>query len=1026
MRRDLPPKPFPLSLQSLIGAFIALLVLGIGLTSENANASAPAFAGLVIPQAPQVPNTYAPECGPNWNVVPSPNVGNDNHLLGVDGVASDDVWAVGEHAIGDAFQTLVEHWDGSAWSVVPSPNVAGNFSNSLREVTAISSSDVWAVGRGGDAGALIEHWDGSVWSVIPGGYVETYNALTSIDAISSNDVWAVGNVGNRTLIEHWDGSAWSVIPSPNVGTNANTLFDVDAISSNDVWAVGNYAQEDDPENQALAMHWDGNEWTIVTVPNPKAPEGYLHGTYLHAVSAVSSNDVWAVGNYWPQGPDSPRTLTVHWDGSAWSVVPSPSPDELGSYLRGVNAESSSDVWAVGYDANGRPLIEHWDGSAWSVVPDSITGYNLFDVVAVSSDDVWAVGTTSNETLIARYNPIPCSPTPTPIYTPEPPRCPGERFTDVCPTDYFYQHVLDLNDLDIVSGYNTVPPCESQAHIPCFKPYNWATRGQIAKVVSLSAGFSEPPGEQLFEDVPSGHTFYDYIQRMANRSIAIGYPCGGPGEPCNPPNNRPYFRPANTVSRGQLSKMAALAFGFNEPVSGQSFEDVPPGHTFYEYIERLARRGIIEGYPCGGPGEPCVPPDMRPYFRPGNHISRGQIAKIVNLARTHPTPTPTATRTRVPTRTPGTPTVTPTPGTPTATPTCAPSSKGWTAGQPLPTPVARGFGAYFPANGKFYSLGGRSTDVPGDAQLNPLEYDPGTDTWVAKSALFSDQQTSNVQGGVVILDGTPVIIVVGGSAGGGTGGTDETRVYNPVDDTLVTLTADPWPPGLTTVPGGSAVVDNKVYILGGFVINTGMSNEIWEFNPEAFEGERWTLMPTTLPAGRGYIPSVAIDGIIYMAGGSDWDGSTIHDTDFSYKYDPAAGTIKPIATIPRLTAETRAVNIGGKMWVLGGGRDLPNPSNQVDIYDPVADSWTTGLPFITARRNFSADTDGAGKIYLAGGYSGSTPVAHMQIYNPLVVCGTSTPIATHTPVPTTTVTPTPFAPQPALPADAKVRHRVETS
>ena len=59
---------------------------------------------------------------------------------------------------------------------------------------------------------------------------------------------------------------------------------------------------------------------------------------------------------------------------------------------------------------------------------------------------------------------------------------------------------------------------------------------------------------------------------------------------------------------------------------------------------------------------------------------------------------------------------------------------------------------------------------------------------------------------------------------------------------------------------------------------------------------------------------------------------------------------------------------GTVWVLGGGRDAPNPSNEVDIYDPVADAWTLGPAFTAARRNFAADIDPAtGNIWAVGGY-----------------------------------------------------------
>jgi hypothetical protein len=67
--------------------------------------------------------------------------------------------------------------------------------------------------------------------------------------------------------------------------------------------------------------------------------------------------------------------------------------------------------------------------------------------------------------------------------------------------------------------------------------------------------------------------------------------------------------------------------------------VPPSSTFYPYIQRLNGRGIINGYACGSPGEPCVAPQNRPYFRPNNNVTRGQISKIVDLCRQQPSSGP---------------------------------------------------------------------------------------------------------------------------------------------------------------------------------------------------------------------------------------------------------------------------------------------------------------------------------------------------------------------------------------------------
>jgi hypothetical protein len=104
-----------------------------------------------------------------------------------------------------------------------------------------------------------------------------------------------------------------------------------------------------------------------------------------------------------------------------------------------------------------------------------------------------------------------------------------------------------------------------------------------------------------------------------------------------------------------------------------------------------------------------------------------------------------------------------------------------------------------------------------------------------------------------------------------------------------------------------------------------------------------------------------------------------DTTNSFSFNPATNTIGSIAPIPRATGETRALNFNGNMYVMGGGRVAPNPSTEVDIYNPGTNTWSIGTPFVTARRNFPTDTDGTSRIWLAGGYAPSTPTANMEIF-----------------------------------------------
>jgi hypothetical protein len=193
-----------------------------------------------------------------------------------------------------------------------------------------------------------------------------------------------------------------------------------------------------------------------------------------------------------------------------------------------------------------------------------------------------------------------------------------QFSDVPQGSTFYLNIRCLACRGIINGYLD----------GTFRPNNSVTRGQLSKIVANADGLSDPQPDQMFQDVPPGSTFQVYIGRLASRGYMAGYPCGGPGEPCVPPDNLPYFRPNANATRGQISKIVSNAAGFSEPVSGQTFEDVAVGSSFYTYTARLANRGIMSGYQCGGPSEPCVPPDNLPYFRPNTNATRGQTSKIV--------------------------------------------------------------------------------------------------------------------------------------------------------------------------------------------------------------------------------------------------------------------------------------------------------------------------------------------------------------------------------------------------------------
>jgi hypothetical protein len=350
------------------------------------------------------------------------------------------------------------------------------------------------------------------------------------------------------------------------------------------------------------------------------------------------------------------------------------------------------------------------------------------------------------------------------------------------------------------------------------------------------------------------------------------------------------------------------------------------------------------------------------------------------------------------------------GTPTPTPTATPAACSWSFGPDMPSPDVRSVGVFFPANGKFYAMGGRAFDGGGGEFVNPFEYDPVANSWTTKSAAYPDNQVNNMACGVLNDAGTDYIYCAGGSESATSTTTGRVFRYDPIADVITTVAGGDWPPGANTIlPGGFAVFGNHLFTLGGFDILNGVGiNQIWEFTPSP---AGWEQKGATLPVPLGYIPTTTIGGFIYTGGGSDITGGVLTDTTNSFKYDPAADSISTIAPIPRATGETRGLNFNGLMYVMGGGRVAPNPSNEVDIYDPGTDTWSVGIPFSNPRRNFPTDTNGTDHIWLAGGYDvdGVTPLATMEIFDCPLASPTPTPTATATA--TATITPPPTSPTP---------------
>jgi hypothetical protein len=365
-----------------------------GLAQPRAGVGVAAPGGAAAPVAlPGQP--LATACGPAWRTVSTPDPpGSVEMFRAIAPVTTSDIWAVG--AAGGMRNSMAAHWNGTSWTTNSPPPVG--FDAYLYGAAAAASNDVWAVGTYRDAASLTfhtlaQHWNGTAWSTVSTPNVgANHNYLNAVVAVSSSNVWAVGYTEDgpsiTSLILHYNGTSWSIVSSPNPAASGNYLYGVAATSANDIWAVG-YAYDASAMNvQTLTLRYNGSSWS--TVPSPNIAPGAAN--LLLAVSAVSPTLAFAVGH--ANAPDGHHTLIMQWNGSAWSLATSP---DSGGQLYAVAAESSGDVWAIGVDGKGDGLIEHYDGTTWTSIPrvgslnDSAVLQGIF---ALPTGNLWLAGYSS--------------------------------------------------------------------------------------------------------------------------------------------------------------------------------------------------------------------------------------------------------------------------------------------------------------------------------------------------------------------------------------------------------------------------------------------------------------------------------------------------------------------------------------------------------------------------------------------------------------------------------------------------------
>jgi hypothetical protein len=124
--------------------------------------------------------------------------------------------------------------------------------------------------------------------------------IDSVSCVSATACTAAGYSNNETLIESWNGTSWSIVPSPNPDTDFNIFTGVSCVSATACTAAGYYYNSVSRTYQTLLESWDGTSWSIVPSPNLGT------NSYLYGVSCAAGTCT-ATGNY-TGGTDTYGTL----------------------------------------------------------------------------------------------------------------------------------------------------------------------------------------------------------------------------------------------------------------------------------------------------------------------------------------------------------------------------------------------------------------------------------------------------------------------------------------------------------------------------------------------------------------------------------------------------------------------------------------------------------------------------------------------------------------------------------------------
>lgn len=305
--------------------------------------------------------------------------------------------------------------------------------------------------------------------------------------------------------------------------------------------------------------------------------------------------------------------------------------------------------------------------------------------------------------------------------------------------------------------------------------------------------------------------------------------------------------------------------------------------------------------------------------------------------------------------------------------------GWFTIAPMPT--ARGELSTVTVNGKIYAIGG----ADGLKDFATVEvYDPSANAW----STVAPMPTARRGLAAVALNGK--IYAIGGITFATP--TAAVEVYDPATNTWVT--APPMPTARFDL--AVAAANGKIYAMGG-CCSIGQALDILEVYDPATDSWDSSTFPTQvgtvpgpapMPTARAYLAAVTTNGKIYSIGGSGPALNTNNATSVVEVYDPLANTWSTAAFMPTARFGMAAAALNGKIYVIGGtavSGSVLSRSSVVELYDVATGTWSTTASMANAR-DFLGASDANGLVYAIGGadnVGGSLNIAEV-FYPPVTI------------------------------------------